>query len=231
IDPDTTAELASFYQKQHQPDKAAAAFQRYVDKATDRVSVSNQCQWLVDYYVEHGQTDKALEVAEMAADVYSFRGLETYGRLLEQLHRFPEAETAFKNIADRYEDQIPLYLFYRRNPMSGGFGMKAEGMERAIFPAGIKNAALADFSGPPKTGVLITEENELLRGNGLKAGDIIVGFDGRRVDTFDQYAFIRSLSDSPAFHLVVYQDGKYRDLDVSIPNRRFGVGMETYVPR
>lgn len=227
IDPDSAVELAGFYQKQKQPEKAAAAFQLYVDKASDRVSVSNQCRWLVNYYFDHGQSEEALEVAKMAAEVYSFDGLETYALLLERMHRLPDAEQAYQNIAERYEDAAPLYLFYKRNTGDPGLAAKAGKMEVGVFPSGIKDVTVASFSGRPKSGVLIEEENSLLRDCGLKSGDIVVAFDRRQVDTFEQYMFIRSLSDSPSFRLIAYHDGEYREVQVSIPERRFGVKMVT----
>jgi hypothetical protein len=228
VNPDSADVLAEFYRRQNQMAKAAEAYQLYVDKAADRVRVSNTCQWLVDYYFENGRKDKAVEVAKMAAEVYSYSGLETYAGLLDRMGDLTGAEENYERIAERYDSNAPLYLFYKRHESQmGEIGGKAKAMEAEVFPGGMRAASLRDFSGKPKTGVSINGESDLLRKNGLKAGDVIVSIEGWRVDTFDQYSFIRELSESPRFRLIVYQDGQYREIAAEAEGRRFGVDMAT----
>jgi hypothetical protein len=228
VNPDSAYTLAEFYRKQNQMAKAAEAFQLYVDKAADRVRVSNTCQWLVDYYFENGRKDKAVEVAKMAAEVYSYSGLETYAGLLDRMGDLTGAEENYQRIAERYDSSAPLYLFYKRHEgQMGDIGGKAKAMEAKVFPEGMRAASLGDFSGKPKTGVSINGESDLLRKNGLNEGDIIVAIEGWRADTFDQYSFIRELSESPRFRVIVYQNGQYREVVADAEGRRFGVDMTT----
>jgi hypothetical protein len=85
-----------------------------------------------------------------------------------------------------------------------------------------------DFFGKPKAGVVINEDSPLVRRNGLHIGDVIVAIEGMRVDTFEQYCFVRNLSDAPKFRLIVYHGGNYRDVAAQAENRRFGVDMKTF---
>ncbi len=46
------------------------------------------------------------------------------------------------------------------------------------------------MSGVPQTGVFVNKDSEYSRAAGIRAGDIIVGLDGWRVDNRDQYQAI-----------------------------------------
>ncbi len=228
ISADDADTLAEFYLRDGRLEQAAAAYQIYVDGASDRVSVSNQCGWLVDYYFDHGQKEKALAIAKMAAEVYSSEGLRTCARLQERMGDLAGAEKNFANIAERYDDQSSLYSFYKRQSATdASLAEKARRIEAPIFPAGIVAAGVADFSGTPARGVRINASSAILQRNGLHVGDIVVAFEGKRVDSFEQYTFLRALSDDPNFKLVVYRDGSYREVSANAPNRRFGVDMTT----
>ncbi len=50
-------------------------YQLGVDNAEDSVLSSNRCNWIVTYYCDHNQKDKAMKIAKDAADVYSEGGL------------------------------------------------------------------------------------------------------------------------------------------------------------
>lgn len=101
---------------------------------------------------------------------------------------------------------------------------------KEVFPEGMRNASLADFTEPPKSGVLISNSNDLLVHVGMKPSDIIVALDGKRVDTFEQYDLVRLLTDSPEMNFIIYSDGKYRATHARIPGRRFDLQFVTYHP-
>jgi hypothetical protein len=229
INADDADQLARLYLARHEPEKAAAAYQLYVDRASDRVRVANSCDWLVKYYFDHGQQEKAVAIAKMAAEVYSYQGLETYASLLERMADWSGAEENYQKIAERYEDSSPLYLFYKRRQLAGQMlGAKAEEMERRVFPGGLKAAGISDFSDRPRNGVSIDGSNDRTEANGLRPGDVIVAIEGKRVETFEQYLFIRNLSSDPHFRLIIYRDGKYREVAATAEDRRFEVPMTTF---
>ena len=77
IEPNWYYHLGDIYAEDGQPDKALDCYKKFVSLCNDGVLVSNKCGWLVDYYFDHGQKDKAVKLADRAAEVYSARGLDT----------------------------------------------------------------------------------------------------------------------------------------------------------
>ena len=88
-----------------------------------------------------------------------------------------------------------------------------------------------DFHSPPTDGVLIEQQNDLLRSAGLKAGDVIVAVYGVRMHNFQQYVYGRDLKTTPELDLIVWHDGAYREFKASPPSHRFGVPFGDYVPK
>ena len=204
INPDNYFDLAQLYRDNHQDDKAAAAYQEWYDKAPDRVEVSNSIEWLVNYYYDHGQPDKAMAIAKDAAEVYSAGGLETMMHLQEKMGNLAEAESYGQKVQERYNDTSALASFYKRHADKGdpGFQAKFDQPASTVFPNGMKKVALADLSGPPAVGISFSKTSDSMRAFGLSSDQIIMArLDGYGVANQAQYMFIRSLSDSPLMAL------------------------------
>jgi tetratricopeptide (TPR) repeat protein len=212
--------------------EAAEAYQNWFDKGTDRVLVSNGCDWLVDYYYDHDQKDKALAIAKDAAEVYSSRGLATMAHLMERMGRLDEAEEYGKKIQERYNDSSNLIAFYKRQLDKGNASYKSKYDDtiRTIFPQGLKQVTLADFSGPPTGGMRFQATNAAMRSNGVSSDQVIVALDGYKVESVAQYTMTRGFSDSPNMQLIVWDGKTYQTLRVNQPGRLFGVGMQDYSP-
>lgn len=233
LDPYYYLRLADYYVKRNMKPEAATAFKAAIKNKANAVAIANRSDWLINYYYEQGKTDDALALARMAAEVYSFKGLKAMADLSEKMGNLSIAEEHFQKIHERYDDVSPLFLFYQRQVAKDPASPLASRMESLLgstFPEGLKDAALKDFSGPPTSGVLINGKSTLLSKNGLKKGDIITALDGKRVDDFPQYAFVRSLKETPEMELIVYQDGVYRAIKASAPERRFKCSFDTYTP-
>ena len=231
-DPGHFLEMGNYLAARHMDKEAAEAYENAIRFQADAVWVSNNCQWIVDYYVDHGNVGRATEIAQFAAEVYSSGGLETMGRLMERLNKLPEAEDYFQKIAERYNRKDELMAFYVRQGKNPGSPMaeKYKAIEKAAFPAGLSNVNVADFHEAPKSGVLIQNSNELLQRAGMKPSDIIVALDGKRVDTFEQYNFVRALKTSDDMDFIICSDGKYRAISAHVPGRRFRLKFVTYHP-
>ena len=218
------------YDVQHRLEpEAARAYQAAIDQGANAVAVANDSSWLVNYYYDHGQPDRALAVARFAGEVYSFKGLETLAGLQERMGRSKEAEATYEKIHERYKDAGPLHRFYART--AGSHPEYADGMKAAesdLFPAGMEEVTLAQLSGPPSKGVQIHGENELSRAAGVRPGAIIVAFDGKRVSSTEQFTFVRELKSTPEFDLLVYQDGRYQAIHARAPGRKFGLSISTW---
>lgn len=228
LDPDEYFTLGEWYVAHRQPEQAAEAYQKGVNLGEDRINASNNCAWLVTYLEDHGKSDQALAIAEMAADVYSFGGLEVMATLMERRGKLKEAENHFEKIAERYEDNAPLTAFYvRQRAADPEYEKRVAAGQRTIFPDGMKKAALADFHEPPQVGTILGGNNRYVAAAKLKAGDVVVALDGYRTDTSEQYQYVRGLSgrDEP-LKLIVWDGIRYREATANPPKRRFNIELK-----
>ena len=230
-DPGYFLELGKYFVAHHQEKEAVAAFENGFSHQADAVQLSNECRWLVDYYATHNRTDRALEIAKFAAEVYSAGGLETMARLMERLGQPAEAEDYYLKMQERYGDKSPLSGFYYREmskaPNSVFAGKYAQ-MQKDVFPNEPHSVSLSDFTAPPNHGVLIPVSNDLLTRAGIKASDIVVAIDGKQVENFRQYRFILDRTLSDELDLIVYSGGTYHAVHATTPGRRFGIALKNY---
>ena len=181
----------------------------------------------MSYLEDHGKADQALSIAQMAAEVYSFSGLEVMATLMERRGKLKEAENYFEKIEERYENKEPLVAFYvRQRAADPEYEKHAAAGQRTIFPDGMKKATLADFQEPPKVGTILNGNNRYVAAAKLKAGDVVVALDGYRTDTQVQYQYIRGLSsqDEP-LKLIVWDGIRYRETTANPPKRRFNIDL------
>jgi tetratricopeptide (TPR) repeat protein len=215
-------------------DEAAAAYRSGLERDRDRVSASNRCSWLVEYYFERGRTEEALALSREAAAVYSGAGLVVHARLLERLGRLEEAEDHYLRIRERYdtpEDVIGFY--YRRARVEGDetFEARLEDSVRELFPSGLEELDLATLPRPPEDGVVFRSANDNTERFGLKFGHVIVGVNGFRVRNWRQYRTVRDFVLEPSMTVVAWQGQDYRRIEVTdLFERRFNTRMDDYTP-
>jgi len=229
LDPDAYVTLGRHLAGFGMVDEAAKAYESAFAKATDRVLVANNCEWLINYDMDHDRRDEALKIAAHAAEVYSFKGLDIAGRLMIRLQRWDEARKLFEAIAERYGDTGPLVRFLAEHQSNADTKAHYDHIIASVFKDGLKPVTLADFKNAPTAGSEITSASEHTQRYGLKGGDVIVALDGSRVDTLEQYFLLRSLKKEDQPLQIIYWDGSsYRELSASVPERRFGCGMQSY---
>lgn len=230
VEPDQYIGVAILLQRAGLDAEAAEAYQSAFEKARDRVRMANHSDWIVNYYFEHNRQEDALKIAKDAAEVYSFRGLETAARLMERMSRWKEATEHYGAIAERYGDSTPLVRYLARNKASvPEVATIYDGVVKSLFPDGMKPASLADFKEAPTAGVEVMSESTLTAQWGLKRGDIIVALDEVRIESMDHYGFVRGLREGgEPLHLILWDGGQYRELLATVPNRRFECEMITY---
>jgi tetratricopeptide (TPR) repeat protein len=216
------------YLADHEMDEPAAlAYQRAVDAAPDRLAVAQDSDWLVNYYFDGDNKEKAVRVAEMAAAVYSGAGLQIMGRVLERQGKYTEAESYFKRIQERYNRPTELRSFYIRREQrapGSGFAAQAANALKELFPQGLERASLSDFSAPPsdQDGLRIGQTTQKFLRFGIKVGDVIVAIDGYRIRNEDQYLCVRGFTDDPNMTVVVWRAGRYVEIKGLFKRRRFG---------
>ena len=190
--------------------------------------------WRVQHFLRTGQIEKARAVADEAGEVYSYRGLEAKGLFLEGITNYDGAFEWFSKIEERYNKSLPLVAFCLRYESATGnhtFAPEVKKRLSTLFPNGVENVTLNNFHIPPADGVLIREENDLLRAAGLKSGNVIVAVYGIRVHSMLQYMYGRELKQTPELDLIVWQGDAYREFKPSPPKHRFGVQFDDYVRR
>jgi hypothetical protein len=226
------AECASYARRlahMNRVDEAARQFERtFADPSFDRVSFSNQAGWLVTYYYERKQIERAMDLAEEAAEVGAAEGLTTAGYLYERLGRGEDAEQMYEQSARRYDDPSQLLGFYYRALHERKQTDFERGWKRwlpTMFPDGLQPAIATAAAAPmPARGVTVTKDSAQLRKAGLQAGDLIVGLDGWRVDNLQQFRAINAFSERPDRKLTVWRG---RVSEVSLPWRSWwGTGVE-----
>ncbi|MEY2563991.1 MAG: hypothetical protein QOH88_2184 [Verrucomicrobiota bacterium] len=223
--PDNFLNLGDYLLEHRRPDAAAKAYQKAVDHAPDRVAVSNNVRWLIDYYYERGRRKDAFAVAEMAAEAYSSRGLSTMAALLEKDGQLTQAETYLKKIEERYNQNDELITFYGRHRENKPFAEAFDQMTTKLFPRGQELADVATLSGIPRDGVVLTGMNERTQRAGLKNGDVIVTINGIRVRNQQQYRYLLQSAPSPTVQFGFWSPQNYRSVVINVPERRLGVSI------
>jgi hypothetical protein len=183
----------------------------------------------VNYYYEHGKTIPARALADRSAQVGSYRGLVTAGRLYERLTQWSEAEKLYRQAASRYQNDAVLIAFYYRAVNTHKQVQFTPAWNKAagrIFPGGLRPAA-APTTSAPKRGVIVTEDTGLPRKAGLQAGDIIVGLEGWRIENLSQYRAVNSFVEGDEMKLTAWR-GKTFEVTLSAPNRSMGGELRSY---
>jgi len=170
---------------------AVAEYERvFRDPAFDQVSMSNASGWLVEYYERSGDLVKAMDLAQRSAAIYSAAGLSTLAHLLERRSRLDEADEVFSAITKRYPDhKAPLAGFLYRQAViatKGAYAARWKAIEKEVFPNGLQAMATA-MTEQPQKGVFVEEDSAWSRRVRLQAGDIIVGVNGWKVESREQY--------------------------------------------
>jgi hypothetical protein len=225
-------DLAQMFLKAHQDAKAAEAFQKWADTTTDRVEVSDNIDWLVEYDYDHGQQDKAMALATEAAEVYSSAGLATMMKLQEKMGHLDQAEDYGQKIRDRYNETGALAAFYKRQADKGvgRYQAKFDDLALSVFPYGLKKVTLASLTTPPTSGIKFSATTDEMKAAGLSSDQVVVALDGYGAENEAQYTFVRGLSDAPEMHFIVWDGHGYRELTANQPGRRFGVDIIEYHP-
>lgn len=217
--------LAAYLADLERATEAANAYEKGVAHARDRVRVSNEADWLVDHYFEHGDLERAKELARMAADVYSGMGLATMARLMERLSLYDEAEAWYRRLKDRYDGESldRFYIRHERRVADGRFREQAKEAFSRIFPNGLETVTIESL--PPMgtaEGLRATNPSYWQQVFGLRVGDIVVAADGFRVKNAAQYSCVRSFTDDTESSLIVWRDQRYQELRGRLYRWKFG---------
>ncbi len=236
IDPDEYLDLARYFQKRGEPEKAAQYYLLAFEKARDRVRVANNALWLVKYLQGKGDAATAEQVAADAAETFSYGGLEARIWLYEATGNWNGALDYAKKCDERYNEgklveETALLARMKKSAPQYVDEARYNELIGSVFPGGLQEVTVDSFSGPPQKGVAIRETSPFLEGKGLKQGMVIVALDGYRTENFSQYGLVRSLTADPKMKIIVWDGQRYAELTPEVDGRRFGVDMGDYVAR
>ncbi|MDB4673750.1 hypothetical protein OAF27_02940, partial [Verrucomicrobiales bacterium] len=236
LDPDEGRVLADHYLALGDEAGAARAYQMMVDSPTAATGAASICSWLVDYYMENNEVEKARTAAELGAAVYSSRGLSAASQFYARLGDGKKAIEQAMNKVQNYGlyDGEQLAAMVHRFPGDATEEQKgaAEDFMKRYFPGGFKKVTLSGFDkkSPPKRGVIVTDGSPLLRAAGVRDNAIIVALDGYRVVSDLGYNAIRELRNENDLNFIIFQDGDYEEVNAkSRRNRRMGFTVNEYV--
>ena len=222
-----------------QDEEALATFERFVDETTSEIRVCNNASWLVNYYYANGREEEALTLAERASDVFCSFGIRTHAHLLERVGRVEQAEGWYRRDAGRYEYDAPvappLFGFYYRRARVAGDSAYEDRFESALaktLPNGLEPLPEEPDAVGPTDGVLIDGDSMRLEWAGLRGSDVIVGVNGWRTHSLDQYDSILSFRDRTSaasdMKIRVWRQTRYIDLEANVRGRSLYVRMRTY---
>jgi tetratricopeptide (TPR) repeat protein len=231
VDPFRYYQLADYFRGRNVTEKTAFYLEKAIELGPDGVMAANHSDWLIKYYLKKGERQKAKTLADMAGEAYSADGLEAKAYFLEATGDYDGAFEWYAKEEERYEMSAPLMQFCARYEAKTGnsrFAAQLRSRMTKYFPHGIEKVTFSDFKSAPTDGVLVREENALLRDAGIHSGDVIVAVYGIRVHTFDQYGYARETDPDPEMTLIVWRGNQYREIKASPPEHRFGVDMVDY---
>lgn len=201
-----------------------------VDREIDAVTRSYEFHWPVQYFYRHRQIDKAIALAEEATQACRTCTYVTRGWLNEKLGKLDEAENEHLEKAIEYKDLSGLIAFYyRRVEIDRNLAYETKWLKwRAEWFANGLQAEPSTMTGVPQVGVFVNKDSEHSRAAGIRAGDIIVGLDGWRVDNSNQYFTILAFKDDPILNLTVSRGGQLVKIQPKSPTRKFGTELQTH---
>ncbi len=155
LDPDYYYNLSTYFIERTNETKTADYLEKAIALGPDSVTAANQAGWLIQYYLRQGQKEKARQLADMAGEVYSARGLAAKAEFFEAVGNYDEAFTWFAKIEERYNYPDDLLTFCQRYKQKTGdtrFDNEAQKRLGKLFPVGIEKVTLNDFQKPPTDG-------------------------------------------------------------------------------
>lgn len=228
-DPDVYFDVADYCVINNMPKKAVEFYEKAFKASRDAIAVANKSDWLVQYFYAIGEKQKAEELAQSAASVYSRRGLQALGRLYEKQGKLSDAEKVYKKIQDRYNNESALLAFYLRHKTTQpDYQQGANNLLPNVFPSGLQKITLAECSGEPTRGVYV-QSSWWISDSPLKWYTVIVGINGYLVTSVAQYDVAKDLTEQDGC-AVIYWDGKqYKErIEPTIHLKNIGFSLAGY---
>ena len=217
------------YWMDDEPAAAREYEQAFADPDLDAIARASESNWLVSYYYRTKQVDKAVALAEQVVRTGAAAGFITHGRLSERLGKLDEAEEDFTANVQAYNNKSGLLGFYYRRveiDKDDAYRAKYQRLLAEVFPDGLQPEPTS-MPGSPQKGVFVYKDSPYSRKYGVRTGDIIVGLEGWRVDSVEQYFAINTFKDDPAMKITLWR-GQLVTIEAKSPTRLLGTDLQTH---
>lgn len=222
--------LAEYFRERGDMPKALQNAEKGIECCQDSVVAANHAAWMVRAYHEAGNTERALQLANMAAEVYSEAGLGSKAWLMEKLGKYDEALAVYRQMEERYQSSGGTCGFFVRfKERTGDTRYDAELNSRisTIYPNGLQKADPASLpKDGPLSGLMVTGENEAVRKSGIRAKDIIACVDGYPVENMAQYRLVMDLNQDPDVTFTIWRRDQYLQTKAHLPTKRLGIQLD-----
>lgn len=230
-DPGQYSSLGWYCVIHERPEQASKYFEKMVTADENAVRVANSSDWLIRYREEHGQKDKAKELADFSAEVYSNSGLQSQARYFERHGDLKAAEQNYRKIVDRYNSDAFLCAFLLRNKdKNAAYGAEGAQIAKKYYPNGMKQVTLADFKTKPSTGLKITVASYLLDDPVVKKDNVVVAINGYAVNNKAQADIARNMATLPVASMIVWTGNAYKEIKrKTVHNNMLSIAYEPLV--
>jgi hypothetical protein len=232
LDVDKCQKLAWQLVRVNRDEEAVKVFEKFAAEARDRVAVSLNMEWVVQYLYDAKKYPRANRLAQMAGETGSNGGLLTLARLLERMEHYEEAEEIYRQLQARYDNTFDLGGFCLRQARRTGqkkYVDDARTLLQKVLPQGLETLPADRPSTPPVDGVRLFGVSPRGARLGIREGDIVIGIDDIRVHQADQFKLVMGLNETDFLKFTVWRDNTYQDLSLKVPQRWFGVNLGNYL--
>jgi tetratricopeptide (TPR) repeat protein len=235
LDPAYNYNLGDYRWRRGKTNEAVKVYEKAVENDSDALHAANYAALLINHYLATGDKEKARATADLAGEVYSYRGLDAKAGYFEKTGDLPHALEWFDKIEERYGKSTESLSFCSRHAMPTGDAALDKEIATRLknWFDKQKQVKLADFQTPPTNVVVLLQQakNDSRNNTGLEKGDVLVAVRGIRVHSFEQLAIARDLDPAPDVKVIVWRNGSYRECNVTLSDgHRMGFQLGEYKP-
>lgn len=235
----------ALYMQDRDAHKAASYWERYFNTIYDNVAKANDCEWLINYYWDHGKKDLALDMAAFAKEVYSYDGLMAYARLMIKAENWDEGQSVAQACDVRYNKEYPdavldYYGFAIRGETPDTIKDRYTNEILKLEDKYIEKDTRVTLEGlkadntPPPRGLYMHYETEPYLSQGLTPQEVVIAVEGRVIENLiDMRWILQSLPHSePALILWNKETQTYQELKLKLTQTNYIYGnFYVYKPK
>jgi hypothetical protein len=124
---------------------------------------------------------------------------------------------------------VALFVMKRKSAQEARDSV-TENQVALAFPEGPEMVSLSSFLWPPTSGVVLQSDSDQFEWVSLHKGDVIVAFDGYRINNEVQFQCQRTRSTKARMDLIFWRTDHYMQITITAPGRNFPMGIAAFRP-